>query len=57
MKQRLRELLNRSSIYLAVTIPHPMTIALMCRLNEMPYRFSEVRQSLAVESDEPLDMS
>jgi hypothetical protein len=57
MKQRLREMLNRSSIYLAVTFPHPLTIALMCRLNEMPYRFSEVRHSLAVESNEPLDMS
>jgi hypothetical protein len=50
MKQRLREMLNRSSIYLAVTFPHPLTIALMCR-------FSEVRHSLAVESNEPLDMS
>ena len=57
MKQRMRELLNRSSIYLAVTIPHRLTVALMCRLNDMPYRFSEVRQGLAAESDEPLDVS
>jgi hypothetical protein len=35
MKQRLRVLLNRSSIYLAVRFPHPLTISLMCRLNEM----------------------
>jgi len=33
MKQNLRLLLNRSSIYLAVRFPHPLTIALMCRLN------------------------
>jgi hypothetical protein len=57
MKQRLREILNRSSIYLAVTFPHTLTIALMCRLNEMPCRISEVRQSLALESNDPLDMS
>ncbi len=36
MKQRFRELLNRSSIYLAVRFPHPLTVALMCHLNEMP---------------------
>jgi hypothetical protein len=35
MKQRLRLLLNRSSIYLAVRFPHPLTVALMCRLNAM----------------------
>jgi hypothetical protein len=35
MKQRLRLLLNRSSIYLAVRFPHPLTVALMCHLNEM----------------------
>ena len=35
MKQHLRLLLNRSSIYLAVRFPHPLTVALMCRLNEM----------------------
>jgi hypothetical protein len=57
MKQRLHHLLSRSSIYLAVRFPHPLTIALMCHLNEMPYRLAEVRESLAVESDEPLDMS
>lgn len=57
MKRRLRVLLNRSSIYLAVAFPHPLTIALMCRLNEMPCRMSELRRSLAAERDEPLDMS
>ncbi len=57
MKQRLRLMMNRSSIYLAVSFPHPLTIALMCHLNEMPYRFSDLRESLAVERDEPLDMS
>ncbi len=57
MKQRLRVLMSRSSIYLAVSYPHPLTIALMCHLNEMPYRFSELRESLAFERDEPFDMS
>ncbi len=57
MKQRLREILNRFSIYLAVTFPHALTIALMCRLNDMPCHIAEVRQSLALESNEPLDMS
>ncbi len=53
MKQNLRLLLNRSSIYLAVTFPHPLFIALMCRLNELPYRYSEDRRSMAEEGDEP----
>ena len=35
MKQHLRLLLNRSSIYLAVRFPHPFTVALMCHLNEL----------------------
>jgi len=35
MKQRLRVLVNRSSIYLAVRFPHPLTVALMCHLNEI----------------------
>ncbi len=47
MKQRLRHLLNRSSIYLAGRYPNDFTIGLMCRLNAMPFRF---------EQHEPLDM-
>jgi hypothetical protein len=57
MKLHLHQLLNRSSIYLAVRFPNAVTIALMCHLNGMPYHYGEVRQSLAVESEEPLDMS
>jgi hypothetical protein len=40
MKQNLRVLLNRSSIYLAMAYPHPFLVALMCRLNELPYGVS-----------------
>ncbi len=57
MKQRLHALFSRSSIYLAVLFPHPLTIALMCRMNNMPYNPLEIRRSLAIESDEPLDES
>ena len=35
MKQHLRLLLNRLSIYLAVRFPHPHTVALMCHLNHL----------------------
>jgi hypothetical protein len=38
MKQHLRLLLNRSSIYLAVRFPHPLTVALMCHLNDVTIR-------------------
>jgi hypothetical protein len=57
MKRRLQAVLSRPTIYLAVMFPHPLTIALMCRVNEMPYNPHEIRQSLAVENEEPLDMS
>ncbi len=57
MKLRLREILKRSSIYLAVAFPHTLTIALMCRLHDMPCHLAEIRQSLVLESNEPLDMS
>ena len=57
MKQTLRNLLGRPAVYLAVAFPHPFTIALMCRLHAMPYDALEVRHSLIIESDEPLDMS
>jgi hypothetical protein len=38
MKQSLRQLVNRSSIYLAVRFPNTVTISLMCRLNAIPFR-------------------
>jgi hypothetical protein len=55
MKQNLRVLLNRSSIYLAMTFPYPLFIVLMCRLNELPYGCSASAGTLAGESDEPSD--
>ncbi len=53
MRQILRELLQRASIYVAVTLPHPMTISLMSRLNGMPYNGVEQPSRFSVDHDDP----
>jgi hypothetical protein len=49
LTQILRELMQRASIYVAVTLPHPMTIALMSRLNEMPHGPAELRNQQSLK--------
>ncbi len=41
--------MQRASIYVAVTLPHPMTIALMSRLNEMPHGPAELRNQQSLK--------